>query len=100
MRDDDLAQRPALRALRRRAYEELNAAVDQSGGRLPPDWLGTGDRALAPLRRLREPEWLLLVRRQTGKAQPGDKQLPGSAWGDPHRRRNEWRAVAVAFVLL
>jgi hypothetical protein len=97
---DDLNDRPHVRALRRCAYEELNLAIDQSGDELPRDWLREGDRDLESLRRLNEPEWQLIVRRQTGDARPEDPQFPGAAWGDPHRRRSEWLAVAVVFVAL
>jgi hypothetical protein len=97
---DDIRQRSELRALRRRAYEELNLAVDQSGDELPSDWLKDGDHDLQALRDMKEPEWLLLVRRQTGAAGPEDPQFPGSAWSDPHRRRNEWLAVGLGLFVL
>jgi hypothetical protein len=97
--DPEAVDHPDVRTLRRRAYEELNAAIDKSGGELPGDWLTTGDPSLQPLRELGEPEWHLLVRRHTG-ARPEQPQLPGPAWGDPHRRRNEWIGAAAVFVVL
>jgi hypothetical protein len=97
---EELNDRAELRALRRRAYRELNLAIDQSGGELPSHWLLEGDRDLESLRKLREPDWQLLVRRQTGRASSTDPQFPGSAWGDPHRRRNEWFGVSLILVVL
>ena len=97
---DDIRQTSDLRALRRSAYEELNLAIDQSGGQLPGDWLREGDRDLQSLRDVNEPEWMLLVRRQTGKPGPEDPQFPSPAWGDPHRRRNEWAGVSVLLVVI
>lgn len=97
---DDLVQKPELRELRRRAYEELNLAIDQSGDELPADWLSKGDRDLASLRDLNEPEWRTLVLRETGRHDPKDPQFPRAAWGDPHRRRNEWFGVALTLGLL
>lgn len=97
---DDLRQRPALRAHRRRAYEELNLAIDQAGDELPSDWLAQGDRDLQALRTMEEAEWLRLVRRRTGVKGPKDPMFPGPAWGDPHRRRTEWIIVALALFVL
>jgi len=97
---EDLRQSSELRAHRRRAYEELNLAIDQSGDELPSDWLANGDRDLQALRMMEEPEWLLLVRRQSGEKSLKDPQFPGAAWGDPHRRRNEWIMVALALFVL
>jgi hypothetical protein len=96
----DIRQRDDLRTFRRRAYEELNLAVDQAGGELPSGWLRDGDHDLQALRDMEEPEWLLLVRRQTGVARPEDPQFPAAAWGDPHRRRNEWIGIGVVLAVL
>jgi hypothetical protein len=97
---EDLRQRPELRALRRRAYEELDLAIDQSGGELPRDWLSKGDHDLEPLRTLDEPEWQLLVLRATGPRARRYPQHPGAAWGDPHQQRNEWVGVAVILAIV
>lgn len=97
---EGVVQRAELRTLRRRAYDELDLAIDQSGGELPHDWLSKGDRDLEPLRRVDEPGWHLLVLRATGHAEKRYPQFPRAAWGDPHRRRDEWFGVAVILVVL
>jgi hypothetical protein len=97
---EDLNDRPEIRALRRRAYEELDLAIDQSGGELPSAWLLEGDRDLESLRRLGEPEWQLLVRRQTGKLRCSDPQFPVAAWGDAHRRQDQWFGVSLVLMLI
>jgi hypothetical protein len=91
---------PRIRELRRRAYEELNAAIDKAGGDLPGDWLTAGDPDLQPLRDLGEPEWHVLVRRHTGTTSRDDPKFPEPAWGDPHRRRNEWIGLAAVWLAL
>jgi hypothetical protein len=88
-----------MRDLRRLAYEELNLAIDQAGAELPSDWLSGGDRDLDALRAAAEPEWDLILLRQTGdSARP--LESPGAAWGEPRRRRDEWFGLGFVLVLL
>ena len=95
---DDAEESSELRTLRRRAYEELRVAIDQAGDELPADWLLKGDPDLQSLRD--DPDWQLLARRykrivtQGDTCPPEDTWLPPTVWGDPHRRANEWRALA------
>ncbi|MBE2319413.1 hypothetical protein DVA67_025790 [Solirubrobacter sp. CPCC 204708] len=90
-------QRSSLRRLRRRAYAELNLAIDQSGGALPEEWLSEGDRDLQSLRDVAEHEWDLILMRETGTPAAGGS-FPEPAWGNPHRRRIAWYGLAVALV--
>ena len=83
----------------RRAFEELNLAVEKAGPELSGDWLARCDPDLERLRASDDPQWQLLVQRHTGVRDRARPQLPEPAWGEPNRRRNEWTFAAVVFSL-
>jgi hypothetical protein len=88
-----------LRTLRRRAYEELNTAIDKAGPELDLGWL-TKDPDLKKLRELGEPEWRVLLRRHGGTSGATDPLLPEAPGGSPERRRNTSLAFGVTSLAL
>jgi hypothetical protein len=92
---EDPPDSPELCTLRRRAYDELELAIDLSNGELPAEWLTKGDRDLEAVRDEDNARWKLLVRRVSWTKDPKDLPLPQPAWGDLHRRREELAGLAV-----
>ncbi|MCW2995116.1 MAG: hypothetical protein JWQ18_2611 [Conexibacter sp.] len=96
------------RRMRRRAYRCLNRALEESGGRLPVEWMSEDDPDLAGLRpvlgpedetrRAADPEWWLLLRRARRGSADESAPPPDTvvAVGFPARPWVFQRALAIA----